>query len=72
MKIERMFLNLREVADMLGITPAALRERLRRGTGPPAVRTGRSIVFKRTELEEWMDGLEHIQPRDRQERVRHN
>ncbi len=61
MKIERMFLSLREVAEILGITPVALRERLRRGTGTPAVRTGRSIVFKRTELEEWMDDLERVQ-----------
>ena len=62
MKIERMFLNLKEVATMLGISEQALRDRVRRGTGPPAVRTGRSIVFKCTELEEWMDNLERIRP----------
>ncbi len=60
MRIERMFLNLKEVAMMLGISEQALRDRVRRGTGPPAVRTGRSIVFKCVDLEQWMDNLERI------------
>ncbi len=63
MKIERVFLNLKEVALMLGISDQALRDRVRRGTGPPAVRTGRSIVFKRTELEDWMNNLEPVERR---------
>ncbi len=61
MKIERVFLNLKEVALMLGISDQALRDRVRRGTGPPAVRTGRSIVFKRTDLEDWMNNLEPVE-----------
>ena len=37
----RFLLNLREVAKMIGITPEALRDRVRRGSGcPPALRTG--------------------------------
>jgi len=60
-KIERVFLNLKEVALMLGISDQALRDRVRRGTGPPAVRTGRSIVFKRTDLEDWMNNLEPVE-----------
>jgi len=59
----RLILNLGEVAGMLGITPEALRDRVRRGVGaPPALRTGKSIVFRTEDVLHWLENLERVEP----------
>ncbi len=59
----RLLLNLREVAKMIGITPEALRDRVRRGvSAPPALRTGKSIVFRIQDVLNWIEDLKEIQP----------
>ena len=61
----RLILNLREVAELIGITPEALRDRVRRGSGcPPALRTGKSIVFRTQDVLNWIEGLREIGPEE--------
>jgi len=53
----RAILNLKEVAGLLGLSEDGLRYRIRKGTGPPELRTGRSIVFRLDDVQAWIDNL---------------
>ena len=49
-------LDVRGAALYLGLSPKALRRHLERGRVPYR-RLGRKIVFVRTEIKAWLDGL---------------
>ena len=57
-KRETLILGVEEVADLLGMTPRALRMRLHRGVGAPRpMRLGgsRTLAWKRQDVEAWID-----------------
>ncbi len=52
---ERTFLIQREAADLLRLSQRTL-ERLRvGGTGPPFVKAGRRVLYRRADLEDWVN-----------------
>jgi len=59
--MEFRLLSVKEAAGILGMTPTQLRTKIRRGTGPKAVKTGpRSIVVRMSDLREWFNQLEGV------------
>ena len=59
--MEKLLLTLKEAAAILGMTEGALRERVRRGAGPPARKMSeRTIVIRRDELREWLEHLDYV------------
>ena len=44
-----------QVAVRLHISPAAVRQRAKRGTGPPSVKVGRRRLYRRTDVAEWLE-----------------
>lgn len=57
----KAILKIREVAELLGDTPQAIRMRVYRGQ-LPARKWGGTIVILREELEEWLKSLPKVQP----------
>lgn len=60
--MEREVLGVKEVAELFGDTPQAIRMRVYRGL-LPARRLGGKIVFLRKELEEFLRNLPKVQPK---------
>ena len=44
-----------QAADYLGVTPQALSQMNVRGQGPRFVRIGRSVLYRRNDLLEWIE-----------------
>jgi excisionase family DNA binding protein len=44
-----------EVADLLRVSPRTVRRWRNEGTGPPALRVGRRIRYRRSAVEAWLD-----------------
>jgi excisionase family DNA binding protein len=44
-----------EVAGMLRVSPRTVRRWRNEGTGPPALRVGRRIRYRRSAVEAWLD-----------------
>jgi excisionase family DNA binding protein len=47
-------IRIRDAAQILGISVGGLRNLVNRGDGPPALRIGHLIGFRKTDLEEWL------------------
>lgn len=47
---EPEFLNTREAAELLGVTPKALEQMRSEGRGPRFVRVGRAVRYRRSDL----------------------
>lgn len=62
MKVNGALLDVKAAAQFLGGTERWLRRLLERGV-VPCRRLGRNIVFKRSELEEFINDLPGISPR---------
>lgn len=62
MKVNGTLLDVKSAAEFLGGNERWLRRLLERGI-VPCRRIGRNIVFKRTELEQFIDDLPGITPR---------
>ncbi len=59
--MEKLLLTLKEAAAILGMTEGALRERVRRGAGPPARKMSeRTIVIRRDDLHKWLDNMDPV------------
>lgn len=53
--VEKRFLNVREVAELTGISVSThCKWRLEEGRGPPHLKLGRRVVYDRDELLAWM------------------
>lgn len=48
-------LNTRATADVLGVTPEALRVWRHRGQGPVAIKYGRQVMYRRADIEAWLE-----------------
>jgi excisionase family DNA binding protein len=53
---DRELLDVRQAADLLGLSRWQLYQAARRGELPGAVRLGRRLLFKRQVLEAWLRG----------------
>ena len=51
-------LTIRELAAALGVSVQTLYDLRSQGRGPTGFRVGRSLRFRRTEVEEWLSRLE--------------
>jgi excisionase family DNA binding protein len=56
-KIEPI-IRMRDAAETLGVSVSGLRNMIARGDGPPAVRIGNLIGFRRDALEQWIRSRE--------------
>jgi excisionase family DNA binding protein len=54
MALDRDILNRRQLADYLGVTPQALSQMAHRGSGPKYLRIGRSVRYRRADVEAWL------------------
>lgn len=52
------YLTVKEVAYKVRIKPETLRAMVRKGLGPIHIRTGRKILFKASDVDNWLKGLE--------------
>jgi excisionase family DNA binding protein len=48
-------LTVDDLAELLRTTPAGVRRMRQRGTLPPAVKVGTRVLWRRDELERWID-----------------
>ena len=60
--MEKVIFKIKEVAELLGDTPQAIRMRVYRGQ-LPARKLGGKIVFLKEELEEFLRSLPKVQPK---------
>ena len=51
----RELLRVEEVADEVGLTPAAIYSLRFRGRGPRAIRIGRRLLFDRRDVDAWIE-----------------
>ena len=49
-----LLLNVTEVADLCGLSPKSIRRLARNGVLPRGLRIGRSVRWRREEIEEWV------------------
>jgi predicted DNA-binding transcriptional regulator AlpA len=54
---ELQFLSTPELAKLLHISPAALRQRLKRGTAPPAKKMGGRCAWSVATVRAWFEAL---------------
>jgi excisionase family DNA binding protein len=51
------FLTTEELADLLRIPAATIYQWRLRGQGPPALKIGRHLRWRRTAVDEWLDSI---------------
>ena len=51
-----LLLNAIEVADLCGLSPKSIRRLARSGVLPQGLRIGRSVRWRREEIENWVSG----------------
>jgi len=52
---QETLLSIRDVALWLGVKPAKVYEMERNGDGPPSIRLGKLIKFRRAAVEDWLE-----------------
>ena len=52
---ERRYVNVRQLAEMLGISHVTLELWRRKGTGPAHLRVGRRVVYDIVDVRAWLD-----------------
>lgn len=50
------YLTNAEAARLAGLAPGTLEAWRRRAGGPPFIRLGRRVIYKRSDVVEWLDG----------------
>lgn len=55
---DERLLSVAEVASYLGVPVKTLYQWRHKGVGPRAMRVGRHLRYRRSELERWLDGLD--------------
>lgn len=55
MPADDVLLTEAEVADLLRVSQRTVRRWRNEGTGPPALRVGRRIRYRRSAVEAWLD-----------------
>ena len=50
-------LSVPELADYLGVAPSVIYGLRHRSEAPPALRIGRELRFRQTDVEEWLESL---------------
>jgi excisionase family DNA binding protein len=63
-------LSMEEVAELLGVPVGTVRSWRDRGRGPRAVRVGLHLRYRRSDIENWLDGLIEQQATAKATRVR--
>ena len=53
--LEHQLLTTKQLAVYLQSTPNALEARRSRGEGPPYVRLGRKVLYRKVEVDRWLD-----------------
>lgn len=62
---EDRLLTVREAADKLGTTPGNIYDWIKNDKGPEYVRFGRSIRYRLSVIEEWIERHTHVPARNR-------
>jgi prophage regulatory protein len=55
--VERQLLSIKEVAEMVGCSPATIYRRLSEGEFPRPVKVGNKTLWKRQSILDWVDEL---------------
>ena len=55
-EIPATYLDTKDAAAYLSCSPSFLNQRRVRGGGPPYIKLGHSVRYKRDDLDAWMDG----------------
>ena len=55
------FMLLKEAAELVRLSPETLRWLRHKGEGPPCAKVGRRLVFKRSDVLEWLAQLKREQ-----------
>ena len=55
--VERQLLSIKEVAEMVGFSPATIYRRLSEGEFPRPVKVGNKTLWKRQSILDWVDEL---------------
>ncbi len=55
---EDKLLNTKQAAQLLGLAPATLHGYRCEGTGPPYIKMGGAVRYRRSSLENWIDECE--------------
>ena len=55
--VERQLLSIKEVAEMVGFSPATIYRRLSEGEFPRPVKVGNKTLWKRQSILDWLDEL---------------
>ncbi len=58
MDTTEQLLSIKDVAQWLGLRQPQLRAKVREGNGPPHLRIGKLIKFRRQSVERWLDEQE--------------
>jgi predicted DNA-binding transcriptional regulator AlpA len=53
--IEKLTLNIKEAAEVTGVTEGTLRWHRHRGTGPKSFKLGRRVAYRMEDLRAWID-----------------
>lgn len=53
--VEKPLMTTKETADYLCTSQNALDARRSRGQGPPYVRMGRKVLYRKVEVDKWLD-----------------
>lgn len=61
--IEKEWMSRAEFAEMVGITTDTAARWESRRTGPPCVRLGRKVLYRRTAVHEWLMAKEDRRPK---------
>ena len=56
------FLTSKELAEFLAVPISTVRDWRLRGQGPPAYKFGRSVRFRISDVEGWIEAQSHEQP----------
>ncbi|MCP9205557.1 helix-turn-helix transcriptional regulator [Streptomyces sp. NEAU-Y11] len=54
-EVDSPFLTTRELARLLRRTPEAIRSMRHRGQGPRGQRVGRGVLYRRSEVDAWLE-----------------
>jgi predicted DNA-binding transcriptional regulator AlpA len=52
--VDDPLISVKRLAHLTDTTPSAIRARLHRGDGPAAIRMGRMVRFRQSEVDRWL------------------
>jgi excisionase family DNA binding protein len=61
-KMDDEFLTTEQLADYLHVAPQTLRQWRWQGSGPPGIKVGRRVLYRRSAVEAWLAEQADPQP----------